>query len=359
MENKHRLERVEASILQRVVFSSLLFVLSSFAALAQAEKPREPIKPGVASYEKLAFYPERWRKADVPFQMLAWEGEEVVLLTKKGVYDAAVITAFVDRLDAGWKTYRELIGAEPRSTRTMYGKPTICALPRADLSCGYGCGYIGQTGIEVSAFHQIDLPAFEKQPDGFQHYYFYEMGRNYFVFGDRHSLFQTGYAVFMRYVCMDALACVDGDPRTRKTIEACEDIYAKSELKFFDTFTNLGNGEKRNRLAISPSDQPVMYATAMLKLRKDYGGDAWTKRFFHNLRKCKAVRATSVASAKTQCYNWLVCASVAAQQDLSVVFADRWRMPLSTAQRKLMKAVDWKNNTIEPGPVVERLMKAG
>ena len=41
------------------------------------------------------------------------------------------------------------------------------------------------------------------------HYYFYEMGRNFYTFGDRHSLFITGYAVFMRYACMDALKCED------------------------------------------------------------------------------------------------------------------------------------------------------
>ena len=43
------------------------------------------------------------------------------------------------------------------------------------------------------------------------HYVFYEMGRNYYTFGDRHSCFITGFAVFMRYVCMDALKCEDTD----------------------------------------------------------------------------------------------------------------------------------------------------
>jgi hypothetical protein len=33
------------------------------------------------------------------------------------------------------------------------------------------------------------------------------MGRNWYVFGGRHSSFITGYAMFMRYSCMDARGC--------------------------------------------------------------------------------------------------------------------------------------------------------
>ncbi|MEM8735503.1 MAG: sulfatase-like hydrolase/transferase, partial [Planctomycetota bacterium] len=295
------------------------------------------IQPKEADYSQLAFYPQRWKDAGIGFDMLAWEGKQVVLMTKPGEYDAAEITAFVQRLDQGWATYSELVGKQPRKLKAFNGKPVICAIPKSNLSCGYGCGYVGGTGIEASAFYSIDLPNFRKQPESFQHYYFYEMGRNFFVFGDRHSLFTTGYAVFMRYVCMDRLRCKDLDEQTRKTIERCEAIYAESELGFFDAFTNLGAGEKSNRLSdrdgrtIGPSDQPVMYATAMLKLRNDYGGDDFVKRFYHSLRRCKPVRASSIETAQTQIYNWLVCASIAAGEDLSSVFADRWRLPMTAA----------------------------
>lgn len=321
------------------------------------------IAPANIDFQRLAFYPDRWRKAGEDFQMLAWEGKEVVFLTRKDKYDAEEMTRFVGRLDDAWVTYHELVGAKPRLFKHVNKKPTICAIPKSNLSCGYGCGYVGATGIEASAFYSIDLPAFQKNPQSFQHYYFYEMGRNYFVFGDRHSLFTTGYAVFMRNVCMDRLKCIDNDVRTRRTIESCEEIYANSKLPFFDAFTNLGDGEKRDRLqdlkgrVVSPSDQPVMYTTAMLKLRNDYGGDEWVKRFYHRLRECKSKRATNVESAKLQCYNWLVCASAAAKQDLTSVFADRWRMPLTEEQRRLMQATDWKSGELSVSDVVDRLLK--
>ena len=135
----------------------------------------------------------------------------------------------------------------------------------------------------------------------------------------------------MRYVCMDRLKCKDLDSQTRRTIDNCEEIYAKSDIWFFEAFTNLESGEKSNRLkdasgrVISPSDQPVMYATAMLKLRRDCGGDEWVKKFCHTLRRCRPARADDIESAGTQVFNWVVCASVAAGRDLTPIFADRWR----------------------------------
>jgi hypothetical protein len=68
------------------------------------------------------------------------------------------------------------------------------------------------------------------------HYVFYEMGRNFYTFGDRHSCFITGFAVFMRYVCMDALKCEDTDARTRQVIEGIEPLLSASGLSFLDLF---------------------------------------------------------------------------------------------------------------------------
>ena len=146
---------------------------------------------------------------------------------------------------------------------------------------------------------------------------------------------------------MDALKCTDPDARTRETIEGCEDRYAKSAVKFLDAFTNLGAGEKGNRLtdetgrAIVPSDQPVMYATAMLKLRKDHGGDAWLKRYYQALLRCPEVKADAESGALRQALNWVVAASAAAKQDLTPVFVERWRMPLGPKTRAALKKADW------------------
>ena len=139
-------------------------------------------------------------------------------------------------------------------------------------------------------FYDQNYPRFKTQPKAMPHYVFYEMGRNYYTFGDRHSCFISGFAVFMRYVCMDALQCEDYDAPTRQVIESVEPLLATSGLSFLDLLTMAtGVGEKVSRIkdasgrTVSPSDQPVRYASAMLRLRRENGGDVWTKKFFREL----------------------------------------------------------------------------
>jgi len=270
---------------------------------------------------------------------------------------------FLERLDGGWKLYGELVGRSPGDFKNWHHKPVIAAIPDGNLTCGYGCGYIGVTGIEASGFYASDYPLLQGNRSAFPHYYFYEMGRNYYVFGDRHSLFITGFAVFMRYVCMDALKCEDPDAETRKIIEGCEELYAASTIPFLDAFTNLGNGEKAQRLKdregreVSPSDQPVMYATAMLKLREEHGGDAWVKRFCAQLLTCPEVKSEDRAGADKQCMNWLVAASIAASKDLSPEFCDRWRMPVKAEIRQALAKTDWKKPGLAAGNTVNSFLK--
>ncbi len=50
-----------------------------------------------------------------------------------------------------------------------------------------GCGYVGSTGIELALFYDRDYADLQRRPDAMPHYVFYEMGRNFYTFGDRHS----------------------------------------------------------------------------------------------------------------------------------------------------------------------------
>ena len=330
-----------------------LLVLEAIAAMGMAAEPRKPAKlePGApVEYGSLAFYPERWRQHELSTKLVPWEGRHVVLLTARDDLDHAVMARFLERLDGGWKVYADLVGSSPRPFKQIGGKATIAALPRGDLSCGYGCGYIGETGIEVAGFYDNDYPLVQRDRDAFAHYYFYEMGRNYYTFGDRHSLFITGYAVFMRIVCMESLGCKDADLATRETIERAESLHAQSTMGFLRAFTTLdGLGEKEPRLRgaggqpVQPSDQPVIYASAMLKLRRDCGGDGWVKRFFAELAGCPAIKPDTPESALRQSYAWLAAASCAAKRDLTAVFVDRWRFPLDEEVRRLFAAVDWQD----------------
>lgn len=336
-----------------------VLVVALGASAADAITPGEPI-----DYERLAFYPERWKEQGVDFDMTPWRGEKVVFLTKESGFDPGVMGGLLAKLDEGWDHYAALTGRSPAASRQVGGLPPIAAVPAARLTCGYGCGFVGATGIELSAFYSNDYKQIAADPNAIPDYYFYEMGRNYYTFGRKHSSFITGFAVFMRYVCLDKLGLKSAQP-LRSTIESAEAVYARSGLEFLPTFTNhAGLREKVNRLkdadgrTIGPSDQPVMYASAMLRLRRDYGGDTWVARFFRQLATCPDVRVTDEATALRQCLNWLAAASCAAGEDLSPVFYEEWRMPLTTAQRRVMDEVDWEREP-KASEVVERLDAAG
>ena len=252
------------------------------------------LQPGPPfDYAKLAFQPKSWEKRGLSLLLTPWMGSNVVFLTTNSALDPGLMGIWVSRLEAGWQLYADLTGRAPSLFRHCEGKVTIAAVPGYDLTCGAGCGYVGVTGIELAMFYDHNYPELKTHPNAMPHYVFYEMGRNYYTFGDRHSCFITGFAVFMRYVCMDALNCEDRDAGTRQVIESVEPLLASSGLSFLDLFTmSTGVGEKVSRIrdargrVVAPSDQPVRYAAAMLRLRRENGGDAWVQRFFHELASC-------------------------------------------------------------------------
>ena len=321
------------------------------AALLQAQDA-PPLKPGSpVDYSKQAFQPKSWEKRGLSLQLTPWAGSNVVFLTTNDTFDPGLIGIWVSRLDAGWELYASLTGRKPNPFKHIDGKATIAAVPGYDLTCGAGCGYLGATGIELAMFYDHNYPELRVRPKAMPHYVFYEMGRNYYTFGDRHSCFITGFAVFMRYVCMDALNCEDTDARTRKVIEDVEPLLSPSGLSFLDLFTtSTGVGEKVSRIKdragkrVDPSDQPVRYATAMLRLRRENGGDAWVKRFFHELAACPKTSPATPEGALSQCWHWMLCASVAAQKDLNPVFAGEWRLPITDETRAALGKLDWKKD---------------
>lgn len=332
---------------------AVLCVLFAGPIEATENEPGESI-----DYITLAFYPDRWEKMGADTTMYPWQGKHVVLLSPSKDHDPKIMARFIDRLDAGWTLYEELVGAKPKAHKKLNKRVAIAAVPDARLTCGAGCGRVGHTGIEVARFSRHDYPMVQKDMDAFAHYYFYEMGRNYFVFGNRHDAFQTGFAVFMRYVCMDALECKDPESGTRRKIEQAEAVYAESKLGFLDAFTVQGRlSEKQGRLPSyrGPSDQPVMYASAMLYLYKSYGKNDFLKAFYKQLLTCPTVRAQTPEQAMRQTLNWLVSASCAAGEDLTPVFIDRWRMPLAEETRKALEKVNFEQEGIKAGDILETI----
>ncbi len=322
-----------------------------------------PIEPGApVDYLPLAFQPEVWKAKGQSTLLLPWTGSNVVFLTAPGTYDRQLMAGWIRALDGGWALYADLTGRSPEPYKQLNGKASIAAVPDFEYTCGAGCGFVGVTGIELAMFYRWNYPALQRDPQAIPHYVFYEMGRNFYTFGNRHSCFTTGLGVFMRYVCMDTLGCHDDDRRTRETIEHAQSQVRRSGLPFLKTFTSDdGLSEKEPRLRdaagtpIQPSDQPVMYASAMLRLWRENGGIPWLRRFFRLLAECPEASEKTPDGARQQCWNWFLSASVAAQRDLSTVFVDEWRLPLSEATRTALSTVDWKQPDLTPARVDQRV----
>lgn len=322
-----------------------------------------PFEPDSSiDYTPLAFFPERWRSRKIGATMHVYRGSHVVFLclVSRGPYDPAVMSYLVSRLDAGWKGALRVVACPSPAPRTpahvVAGSAAlVAAVPDPALTCGYGCGYTGCAGVEVAGFYDRDYPALLEEARGgsplrsFPHYYYYEFGRNFCVFGPKHSSFGTGFAVLLRYFLMDLVGATDPDAPVRERIEQCEELYAEAATScgrrhdFVGTMTRTSNSaEKADRIpGHVPSDQPCMYASAQLRLLRKSGTEEWLRKFFAALRTVPHIEEDS-ATPEVQCDIWFVCASAAAGRLLEEEFVKRWRFHVAAGRLDSLRTIDWR-----------------
>jgi hypothetical protein len=314
------------------------------------------IEPGpVTTYEP--FYASEWDAEEISTDYYPWTGEEITFMTMTDDLDAETMTTLIGLLDGGWKLYRDLTGRSPTLGQRINGKPVIAAIPYDAPTCGIGCGFLGHEGIETTGFYTVHYPDLLLDPTAVAHLYFYEMGRNYYTFGAKHENFITGFAVFMRYVCIDTLGVNDIEPSEREKVDDAIDTYVSSGThSFLETFTNgYGLTEKMER--IPGADQPVMYASAMLKLWKLLG-DEWLADFYAQIMTCPDGSIATQQGARSNALSWFVSASRAAEQDLSSIFVTQWRMILTAEEQAVLAGVDWDDPAVDAGDIVQAMQYA-
>ncbi|MEM1085167.1 MAG: hypothetical protein AAGI48_13730 [Verrucomicrobiota bacterium] len=332
--------------------------LLAFVVLMAPALRADPIQPE-NGFKYEPFYADRWEEKGIPTEMTAWKGEEIAFLTLNDEHDSAMMTSIVDRLDKGWATYRDLVGQDPRPFKMMGELPIIAAIPEG-LSCGAGCGFVGATGVELCLFYSRDLTHLKKDPTAVPHYIYYEMGRNFYVFGERHSYFATGFAVFMRYVCMDATKSTDVEAWERKEIEGFEaKVKEAKQLSFLEIFTSAGDETRRKhgRDAGLSDSQNSNHASVMLYLRKTQGGDEWIKRFYKAMPSADSFPVNSEGAPYLQSLNWLVAASIASKKDLAPLFMERYRFPLPEGDATKLAAIEWDKKELSIAKIVSELSK--
>ncbi|GHC62082.1 beta-N-acetylhexosaminidase [Roseibacillus persicicus] len=323
----------------------------------QPQQNENLLKP-VDGFTYSPFYPEQWKEKGLPTGMTVWKGQKIAFLTMDDNHDPEVISRLVDKLDKGWGIYQDLIGREPRGFKNYEGLPTIAAIPEG-MSCGAGCGFVGASGIELCLFYMRDYEQLKENPDSCPHYIFYEMGRNFYVFGEKFTYFATGFAVFMRYVCMDGTESEDLGLSEREEIEALEVNLGKKSnpMTFLEMFTSVGDQirrEKASEAGIS-SSQNTNHASVMLYLRKNYGGDEWVRKFYHTLPSADEFPVNTENAPYRQSLNWLVCASIAAGENLAPVFMERYKLPLTPKDQETLSKVDWTRKGLTISSVVKKL----
>jgi serralysin len=148
---------------------------------------------------------------DAPLvQLRPYVGRNVALLLNPARTTERIVTdRVVAAIDRAWDWYRSFFGRSPSNYRIHAGKATIAEV---EASCGAGCGFIGNTGIEIAAPTMTRLLV-EASQDRYNQAVFYELGRNFFFCTDalgamapfaNGGVLVTGFAHIHRFYSMDA-----------------------------------------------------------------------------------------------------------------------------------------------------------
>jgi len=276
-------------------------------------------------------YPITYKAFDgTTYNLNAWEGRTVMLLMRKTGLDPTTMFKWAKIMDSAYGYYYQATGQFPiRYAPLTYINDHVTIADVAS-TCGAGCGYLGFTGIEMlnSYTDRMYNYALTNQYD---QELFYECGRNFWFYGQQLAYLKndpvtTGYAIFMRFMAMDATgvspAPFNNIPWTtfRSTLEGLADSYAGNTSYTWTNTLGAGAGIS-NALGLGAGD---LFASFCIKLRNDYGGDA----FVQNVWKQAGLRPTAVTT-QDAVDNFILASCAAANKNLTTLFVTTWRWPMS------------------------------
>jgi len=278
--------------------------------------------------------------SDVGAKLLlyAWSGEQVTLLTMDPDRDPLVMAALASKLDAAFDYYSRITRRRPEVLKTVSpGLDPIATVPH--LQCdGAACGEVGRTGIELRASTFSLLYTGVRDHNEFDQVPFYEFGRNFWFYGpqieyhapDDTMVVDTGYAVFMRFMAMDAAHVTPGPFQGtvpfgyfRSSVESLVDLYEADLSLTWENTLRIGKAPE-TPLKLGGTD---LFSSFLMRLTRAFG-----LRFVDQLW---AEVGTRPAATTTQdaVDNLVLAASAAAGSNLTDVFGDRWRWPVSATAR--------------------------
>ena len=261
-----------------------------------------------------------------------FEGTHIALLVPDPSLNHATLRQIVATFDAAYAYYAAATGREPVLFYEFNGKATIAAVPS---TCGAGCGYLGYTGIELQEYWFNRLYEGVASRNEYDQATFYELGRNFWFYGDKleyvgadnTGAITTGYAVFMRFMSMDAAGVTPGPYNGwdfayfRAEVEGLLDRYLADPALNWDNTLRAGVAPV-NPIGLGATD---LFASFLFELRARYG-NGFVTALWH-----EAAQQPAASTTQDAVDNFVVASSAAAQSNLVSLFRDEWRWPVSDA----------------------------
>jgi hypothetical protein len=272
----------------------------------------------------------------VVLNLFAWPGTKNAILTKTSTLDPVLMRKMLAAADGTYNYYAGATGKLPSLFFNYNRLATIADTGVGGVNlCGDGCTYVGATGMEISdnAFGWLygGLPS-----NLYDQVIFYEFGRSFWLYGstleykspDVSSCMVTGFAVLMRYRSLSAQgltgtfggSAANYTSTYNATLGLIDTYAANTSLTWSNTFrTDSYSGAS----GLGCSD---LFTSLTIRLAQNYGGEA----FIQNLYKEAAKRPTTVTT-QDAVDNFVLSASAAANHNLTSIFTDQWRWPVSSA----------------------------
>lgn len=263
----------------------------------------------------------------------AYTGGTLAVLAADPDLDATTISALLAGLEAGWAFYVQSTGRLPFLWFQYDGLPTIAEVPDG-TTCGAGCGFLGFTGIELTQSVFSALYEGVRDRNEFDQAVFYEMGRNFWFYSDALSyqapddvwVVATGYAVWMRFIAMEAAGLAGGAfngndfADFEAEVRGLLDTYFADESRTWHNTLRVGQGVP-NGMGLGATD---LFAAFLFRLRDVYGagipGAIWQE----------ANDLPAADNTQGALDNFIRAASAAAGENLAPLFA-YWRWPVPAA----------------------------
>lgn len=308
----------------------ITFMLSCGGKGEKAETP--PVwRPDTQEKIPVPMAPITYRSfGGVEYERYSWEGEKIALLTETNDLDPVVMKRWLAGVDAAYNYYAKCTGRDPHSDGMdtyINGRSTIASVPE---TCGAGCGYLGATGVEIMTGLFTETYQQIRGDDQFNQVLFYELGRNFWFYSDQLAYKEndpvvTGYAVFMRFVVVEA-ANLQGAPFSnwtfpefRNVVRGLLDKYLANTALTWENTLGIGAGYPD---VLGGTD---LFASFCFHLMEHYGGATWLE----NVWKLAAQRPRA-NTTQAAVDNFIIASSLAAGANLAELFRS-WRWPVSDA----------------------------